>query len=120
MSYTIEQLLNINTKSFESLKLEQLVEIKETLMSEKKERTKTHIKPLMDQHVKPITDKIIKPVKKEFIAPIDKVLKDLKTYLPKPKPKQAFITFGGKRFGPLTKKEIIEMIVEVDDQKNNQ
>ena len=121
MSYTIQQLLTIKTKAiFEGMQKEQLLEIQEQLKAERKNRMSEHVKPLMDEHVKPITDRVIKPVKKEFIKPIDKVLKELKTFLPKPKPKMAFISIGGKRFGPLTKRAIIDMITEVEEEKNDE
>ena len=120
MSYTIEQLLTLKTKPiFENMPKEQLLEIEEMLKDERKSRTAEHVKPLMDEHVKPIVDSIIKPVKKEYITPISKVLKDLKTYLPKQKAKPAYISIGGKRYGPMTKKEIIDMITEVEEENTN-
>jgi len=120
MSYTIKQLLTLKTKSiFENMPKDQLLEIEEMLKDERKSRMTQFVKPLMDEHVKPITDSIIKPVKKEHIAPISKVLKDLKTYLPKQKAKPAYISIGGKRYGPMTKKAIIDMITEVEEEKND-
>ena len=120
MTYTIIQLLELDSKMFGTMKLEELKEIQEQLKAEKKDRTKQHIKPLEALHIKPLTDKFIKPVKTEFIKPLDKVLKDLKTYLPKQKAKMAYITINGQRYGPLTKKEFMEMITEVEEEEEEQ
>ena len=116
MSYTLEELLKIDTKIFGTLKKKELEEIGEQLKQAKKERTKQHITPVKKEKVKPVEDKWIKPLKEEHIKPIDKVLKDLKTYMPKNKPKKAFITINGQRFGPLSKKEFMEMITEVEEE----
>ena len=117
MTYTIEQLLAIDLKAFATMKLPELKELEEQLKAEKKDRTKQFIKPAMDKDVKPIMDSIIKPLKEEHLKPIDKVLKELKTYL-KVKPRPAYITINGKRFGPFTsKKEISELITEVEDEE---
>ena len=117
MTYTIEQLLTIDLKIFATMKPKALKEIEEQLKAEKKDRTKQFIKPAMDKNVKPIMDSQIKPLKEEHIKPVNKVLKELKTYL-KVKPRVAFITINGKRFGPFTsKKEISELITEVEEDE---
>jgi len=117
MTYTIEQLLALDLKTFSTLKQKELKEIDEQLKAEKKDRTKQHIKPVMDQKVKPVMDQYVKPLKEEHIKPIDKIIKELKTYLKK-KPPQAYITINGKRFGPFTsKKEISELITEVEEEE---
>ena len=120
MTYTIEQLLSLDAKMFGTMKLEELKEIQEQLKAEKKDRTKQHIKPVEKEKVKPIQDQYIKPLKEQYTKPIDKVLKDLKTYLPKQKAKKAYITINGQRYGPLTKKEFMEMITEVEDDEEEQ
>ena len=114
MTYTIEQLLAIDLKSFSTMKQPELKEIEEQLKAEKKDRTKQFIKPVMDKQVKPIVEQYVKPLKEEHIKPIDKIIKELKTYL-KVKPPKAYITINGKRFGPFSsKKEISELITEVE------
>lgn len=117
MPYTLEQLLAIESSVFGTIKKEELLEIQEILKAEKKKRTSELIKPVEKQYVKPVQEKWIKPLKTEHIKPIDKVLKDLKTYLPKQEAKKAYITINGNRFGPLTKKEFMEMITEVEDDE---
>ena len=117
MSLTLDQLLQIDPKAFGDMKKEDLLEIKEMLQVERKRRVKDLIKPAEKEHIKPHMDKHIKPLKDQHLKPIDKVLKDLKTYLPKPKGKMAYITINGTRFGPLTKKEFMEMITEVDSDE---
>jgi len=116
MTYTVEQLLTLDSKVFGTLKPKQLNEIMETLKTERKERNKKYITPLTKQHIKPVQDKFIKPVKDEHIKPIDKVVKELKTYMPKKKAPKAYITINGQRYGPLTKKEFVEMITEVEEE----
>ena len=117
MTYTIEQLLAIDLKAFATMKTPELKEIEEQLKAEKKDRTKQFIKPVMDKQIKPAMEQYVKPLKEEHLKPIDKVLKELKTYL-KVKPRAAYITINGKRFGPFTsKKEISELITEVEDDE---
>ena len=106
MSHTIEQILKLETNDFEKMDNDQLKEINEKLKQEKKRLTKEHIKPLMDEHIKPVKD--------EFLKPLNKVTKELKTFLPKPPAKKAYLTINGQRYGPLTKKEFMDMIVEID------
>jgi hypothetical protein len=120
MSYTIDQLVNLDPKIFGEMKKEELEEIKEMVTVEKKRRVKEYIKPVEKEHVKPVQDKYIKPLKEKHTKDLDKLLKDLKTYLPKKKAKKAFITINGTRFGPLTKKEFMEMITEVDDDEEQE
>lgn len=116
MTFTIDELLQIDTKIFGNMKREELQEIFEQLKEEKKDRTKQFVKPVMDKEIKPLMDQHIKPVKEEYIKPIMKLMKQLKTYMPKMKPKPAFITINGKRYGPFnSKKELTEMITEVEN-----
>ena len=117
MVYTVEELIKLDTKIFGTMKPDELMELKEILSIARKERMIAHVKPVEKQHVKPVQDRYIKPLKDEHIKPVDKVLKALKTYLPKQKAKKAFITINGNRYGPLTKKEFMEMITEVDDEE---
>lgn len=121
MTYTIDQLISIDTSLFGKMKPKELSEVMETLKAERKERTKKHITPLVKEHVKPVQDKHIKPKKEEHIKPIDKIIKELKTYMPKPKPRPAYITINGKRYGPFnSKKDIAELITEVETEEEEQ
>lgn len=118
MTYTLDQLLNLDPNVFGNMKKKELKEIMEQLKQAKKERTKQFITPVIKDKVKPIQDKWIKPLKEEHIKPIDKVIKDLKTFLPKKdKSKKAYLTINGKRYGPLTKQDFIDMITEVEDEE---
>ena len=116
MSYTVEELLKLDTKIFGTMEREALEDIHDQLKVAKKQRTKQYITPVKKEKIKPLEDKFIKPLKEEHLKPIDKVLKELKTYIPKPKPKKAYITLNGQRFGPLSKKEFIELISEIDEE----
>ena len=120
MSYTIEQLVKLDPQAFGNMKKEDLLEIKEMVTVEKKRRVKEYIKPVEKEHVKPVQDKYIKPLKEQHTKELDKLLKDLKTYLPKPQSKKAYITINGTRYGPLTKKEFMEMITEVDSEEDDE
>lgn len=106
MSHTIEQILKLEANDFEKMSNDELKEINEKLKQERKKRTKDHIKPAMDDH--------IKPLKEQYLKPLNKVTKELKTFLPKPPAKKAYLTINGQRYGPLTKKEFMDMIVEID------
>jgi phosphopantetheine adenylyltransferase len=106
MTHTIEQILKLEVNDFEKMSGDELKEINEQIKVEKKRRTKEYIKPLMDEH--------IKPVKEEYLKPLNKIHKDLKTFLPSPKAKKAYLTINGTKYGPLTKKEFLDMIIEVD------
>jgi len=106
----------IDTTIFSRMTKEQLEEIAEKLKEEKKKRTTEFIKPAEKQYLKPVQDKYIKPLKEKYLKPIDKIMKELKTYLPKEE-KPAYMTINGKRYGPLTKKQFVQMIVEVEQQQ---
>jgi len=106
----------IDTTIFSRMSKEQLEEIAEKLKEEKKKRTAEFIKPAEKKFVKPVQDKYIKPLKEKYIKPIDKIMKELKTYLPKQE-KPAYMTINGKRYGPLTKKQFVQMIVEVEQKQ---
>ena len=117
MTYTIEQLLTLNEESFKNMKKENLLETFEQLKLLKKQKTKDHIKPMVVEKIKPIEDKFIKPLKEKHIKPINKVIKVLKTFLPKLPQKKAYLTINGTRYGPMTKRDFMDMIIEIDEEK---
>ena len=99
----------IDTTKFQNMTHHQLKEIEQRLCTLRKDRMKTHITPVKKQHLKPLDDKYIKPLKTQYIKPIDDTLRLVRKYIPK----QKYWQFNNVIYGPMTRKEFMQMIKEV-------
>lgn len=92
---------------FKKMSTAQLKETQKKLLNLRKQRRKQYVKPIHNQHVKPVHDQYIKPLLNQHISPINSALREITKYLPEEK---KMWQIGDKRYGPMTKKELLNLI----------
>lgn len=108
----------LDTSIFEDMKPVQLRKIEEQLLELRKMRNKKFILPQQKQHFAPLKQKYIDPLRAQYLKPINDVLTQLRKHLPKKKLR--YWRFDGKVYGPMTKKQMMEMICPIINQNNDE
>ena len=103
----------LDTSIFDDMTPKQLRKIEEDLLALRKLRNKQYILPKQKQHFAPLKEKYIKPLKQQYLEPINKVLSQLRKHLPKKTLR--YWSFDGKIYGPMSRKEVMQMICPMDD-----
>ena len=107
----------IDKSTLSNLPIPKLMELYNNLNNEKKRRYNLYIKPIEKQYLDPLKNEHIKPAKEKYLKEVNDVLKEIRKLLPKKNDEKVILEIDGKKFGPLTRKQFSDMMINVYPKK---